>query len=413
MAAAAAARWSYSNHQQWVLGLNLPAVGRGGDAVKNCLNAAGLQLFGNCVTNVDKLGSSLIAQLYVALTGHHQHGKVDAVTVVAILGGVRRQTARGWYKALEERGWGCAFTAGVEAVGSPREAVGSSQEAVGLSSEIVETALPEVAEVEAAAIVDADSDEEDLGLEMDCVARGRRPCLDVWREHPNYSIGIRLAELSTMWLVHGWQIKSFPMFTNWLKQQAPGIIGNLNHSTRFLQSLQGSLIQACHTCMAASLHAIIPATGMPSLLSRIIDVVSINSASLLPVIYIHTSSEGALTWSLLGCPCSEQIPSAVGEQSTASGSTRWFGLHSGEHLVRKVHHVEESFHLHRADRGYRLVVSMADQAIQGKGSVRFTEKECDIDQLPYSPLKEGVCKFHVADGVGTNVDKIVRGDTCF
>ena len=65
----------------------------------------------------------------------------------------------------------------------------------------------------------------------------------------------------------------------------------------------------------------------------------------------------------------------------------------------------ESFHLRRADRAYRLAVSIADQAIQGEGSVRFTEKECEIDRLPYLQLKEGVCKFHVADGVGTNVDK--------
>ena len=209
-----------------------------------------------------------------------------------------------------------------------------------------------------------------------------------------------------MWLVHGWQIASFPKFTNWLKEQAPGIIGNLNHSTRFVQSFQASLIQACHTCIATSLHALVPATGMPSLLSRVIDVVSINSASLLPVIYIHTAPEGGLTWSLLSCPCLEDIPSAVGERNAASGSTRWFGLHSGEHLVHKVHLVEQSFHLRREDRAYRLAVTVVDQAIQGDGSVRFTEKECEIDRLPYSPLKEGVCKFHVADGVGTNVDKL-------
>ena len=164
------------------------------------------------------------------------------------------------------------------------------------------------------------------------------------------------------------------------------------------------MVQACHTCTAASLHALVPATGMPTFLSRVIDVVSISSASLLPAIYIHTALEGGLTWSLLDCPCLEHIPSAVGEKNAASGSTRWFGLHSGEHLVHKVHLVEESFHLRRADRAYRLAVSIADQAIQGEGSTRFTEKECEIDQLPYSPLKEGVCKFHVADGVATNVD---------
>ena len=83
-------------------------------------------------------------------------------------------------------------------------------------------------QVEVAAVFDAESDEEDLGLDIDYVAKGKMSRLDIWREHPNYSIGIRLAELSTMWLVHGWQVQAFPMFTNWLQQQAPGIIGNLN-----------------------------------------------------------------------------------------------------------------------------------------------------------------------------------------
>ena len=49
-------------------------------------------------------------------------------------------------------------------------------------------------------------------------------------------------------------------------------------------------------------------------------------------------------------------------------------------------------------------VFASDQAIQGQGSVRFTEKECQLDRLPFKPLVEGVCKFHVADGVGSNVD---------
>ena len=33
-----------------------------------------------------------------------------------------------------------------------------------------------------------------------------------------------------------------------------------------------------------------------------------------------------------------------------------------------------------------------------------------MDGLPSQPLAEGVCKFHVADGVGTNVDKL-HGET--
>ena len=87
-------------------------------------------------------------------------------------------------------------------------------------------------------------------------------------------------------------------------------------------------------------------------------------------------------------------------------ATRWFGLHSGEQLINTVHRVEGLYRLHRADRAFRLVVTVADQAIQGEGSVRFTQKESSMDSLPFKPLAEGVCKFHVSDGVGTNVDKL-------
>ena len=52
------------------------------------------------------------------------------------------------------------------------------------------------------------------------------------------------------------------------------------------------------------------ATGTPSFLSRIIDVVSINSFSLLPTIHVYTTCEGKLSWALLGCPCLEHLPGA-------------------------------------------------------------------------------------------------------
>ena len=51
-------------------------------------------------------------------------------------------------------------------------------------------------------------------------------------------------------------------------------------------------------------------------------------------------------------------------------------------------------------------MTVADQAIQGEGSVRFTQKECTMENLPVKPLAEGVCKFHITDGVGSNVDKL-------
>ena len=229
-----------------------------------------------------------------------------------------------------------------------------------------------------------------------------------------------------MWLVHGWQKSTFSEFTAWLNQQAVGCIGFLNHSQRWLSGFQASLIQACHTCTASSLHALVPATGTPSFLSRIIDVVSISSFSLLPIIHVYTTCEGKLSWAFLECPSLEHLPGAAaarrkeaGKEAAAVGAgkeaaavatgtlaTRWFGLHSAEQLINTVHRVEGTYRMYRADRAFRVAVTVADQAIQGVGSVRFTQKESNMDSLPFKPLAEGVCMFHVSDGVGNNVDKL-------
>ena len=102
--------------------------------------------------------------------------------------------------------------------------------------------------------------------------------------------GLRVAELSTMWLVNGWSRALFPRFMLWARERFPHQLGNLNHSARFLDDFLPSLAAAAHTCTAASLHAVVPATGLPSLLSRVVDTVSINDRSLLPVIHIYTDS---------------------------------------------------------------------------------------------------------------------------
>ncbi len=81
------------------------------------------------------------------------------------------------------------------------------------------------------------------------------------------------------------------------------------------------------------------------------------------------------------------------EEGVARGipPKRWFGVHSGEHMIKTVHRVEQSFHLGQTDRAFRLLVTVADQAIQGEGSVRFTQKERSRDGLAHDPLAEGVC----------------------
>ncbi len=51
------------------------------------------------------------------------------------------------------------------------------------------------------------------------------------------------------------------------------------------------------------------------------------------------------------------------------------------------------------------MLTVADQAIQGPGSVQFTTLERNLDGLPPDPLAEAVCKCHIADGAGCGVDK--------
>ena len=420
-----AGRWSYSSNTMWVPGQNIPALRAGGIQGGQSLNAAGMQLFGNCVKNAGRLPSKTLHELYVTLTGKKNALGVDAVSVVAALGGVSIKTARQWYNQMDAMGWSSAFTPGQSSIvaGAKQEKeldVGSSQVAVGTFGS--EALLPDVLPAVGGEAVET---EEESYFDCDLSACGQKcpPArMEVWREHPNFSVGLRLAELATMWLVHGWQKSTFSQFAAWMNRQAVGCIGTLNHSERWLNGFQASLIQACHTCTASSLHALVPATGTPSFLSRIIDVVSINSFSLLPTIHVYTTCEGKLSWALLDCPCLEHLPGAAaarrkeaaavgaGKEAAAVGAgthaTRWFGLHSGEQLINTVHRVEGLYRLHRADRAFRLAVTVVDQAIQGEGSVRFTQKESSMDSLPLKPLAEGVCKFHVSDGVGTNVDKL-------
>jgi len=302
-------RWVYNGHKNWVPGQNCPALVKGGLQGGHSLNAAGLQFFGNCVTNMGKVSPELRQQLYTELvSGRRTAAAVDVVTLVSALGGVSSKTARSWRDTLDKRGWASAFQHGDVSVASASEsfevAVGTSNGG-GIDEDML---LPDFVQPMNEEIAMRDRDQElDDYLEScppECRPRG---FLEQWREHPNFAIGMRVAELSTIWLAHGWQKEVFSMFTWWLSQLGPDVIGNLNHTKRWLTGFQASLIQACQVGTASSLHAVLLATGMPSFLSRIIDVVSIDSQSLLPVVHIYTTVEGKLSWSLLDCPCLEHI----------------------------------------------------------------------------------------------------------
>ena len=134
-----ASRWSYRGADSWIPGQNIPAVGRGGSSHRQSLNAAGIQFFGNCITNAAKLPHAVQKEIYTALTGHRHHPKVDAVTVVSVLGAVSLKTARSWHQTLEEKGWSAGFT-----VGTPESCLASTQEAEMVDMDALPEVLPAV-----------------------------------------------------------------------------------------------------------------------------------------------------------------------------------------------------------------------------------------------------------------------------
>ena len=105
-------RWSYASNASWVPGENIPALHAGGVNGGHSLNAAGMQLFGNCVSNLERLPMKTLKELYSTLTGNITAPCVDAVSVAAVLGGVHRKTARQWSASLRAKDWSAAFTQG-------------------------------------------------------------------------------------------------------------------------------------------------------------------------------------------------------------------------------------------------------------------------------------------------------------
>ena len=122
----------YNGHKNWVPGQNCPALVKGGLQGGHSLNAAGLQFFGNCVTNMGKVSPELRQQLYKELvSGRRTAAAVDVVTLVSALGGVSSKTARSWRDTLHKRGWASAFQHGDVWVASASE---SFEVAVGTSN---------------------------------------------------------------------------------------------------------------------------------------------------------------------------------------------------------------------------------------------------------------------------------------
>jgi hypothetical protein len=398
-------RWGYRGRTVWKPGENVPALRRGGGPQRSTLNAAGMQLIGNFLTNAEKIPKELRSKMCVLMTDR-QVGNVDSLSFVAIMGGVSRKTMRSWRVALDRHRWQFSVAHGADNADKPQCEPLAAPQCEPLAAQSAATLPPEPNFEEGPV---NDDEERDLGEVGEQGGAVPIPLEDMYR------VGIRMAELATMWHVHGWSKCEFPQFMLWARENFPHMLGNLNHSTRFLHDFLPSLAAAGHVCTSASLHAIVPALGLPSLLTRVIDIVSVKSRSLLPTIHIYTNTKGALSWALAGCPCLEYVEvgsgssvQAVGCASSQGASSQNvsnnFGFHKAPQIVKSVHQVEEALGIKRDDRAWRVVCTVGDQAIQGPGSVRFSKRECQVDGLPEDPHSEGICQFHVADGVGCHVD---------
>merc|ERR1712051_1105716 len=111
----------------------------------------------------------------------------------------------------------------------------------------------------------------------------------------------------------------FPKFSVWINTACgPAIggtppFGNTNHSRHFITEFAQSLKHAVDFSTYASVHALVPATGLASDLTRIIDIVTIGGVSLLVIVHVLTDPEGKLAWHALGCPALDGDSAAAGD----------------------------------------------------------------------------------------------------
>ena len=66
----------------------------------------------------------------------------------------------------------------------------------------------------------AQNEKEEENSDVD-ISDVRGGLLDKWKQHEQYSMGMRLAELSVMWHVNGWSNQKFPCFLAWATKHFP------------------------------------------------------------------------------------------------------------------------------------------------------------------------------------------------
>ena len=260
-------------------GQNLPAC-----HPRHVLTSMEAQIIGNLFANLALMPEDIRMQMHSCFkkrddcakgTGKGGVRRSSIETLVADLLAVDRNKIRKYKRRYDKDH--AAFGAGMQTTAADVDDLSNSH--LEDPSSLRESMLPSVDAL--------DEEESDVDLDMPAVREG---LIDTWKQHERYAIGMRLAELSVMWHVNGWAKQKFPCFLAWATKHFPYAFGNINHSKRFMDSFLPSVVQATHSCLASTLHACVPALGLPSLLTRIIDVVSIHGRRLLPTIHVFTDS---------------------------------------------------------------------------------------------------------------------------
>lgn len=396
----------------WLPGSNVVAVSRGRG---KALSLDAFQILGNSLRHIHHVTPSHRAEIANLLGLPPRQRGFDPPALVAALTCLNVKTVRGLYTSLQACGWS-SVACGARSFGACTiaEASGSVDPGslIGLTSRPLATSqerrLPQVQPEDHSDIANSEeSDSLDLDVTEEATGSEHKSVLETWQTHPHYLPSIRMAQLSTFWITSGLPHMKFASFIAWANSHVSDgtelAFGNINHSHHFLSEFAASIADAVRYCTCASLHARLPATGLPSDLTRIIDIVTIGGVGLLVVLYIQTDTEGNLIWNVVDCCPVERYLKA---RKLAIGSKRGnFQFHSAEQLVALVHRSEAAFRIMKADRVFRMVRTVADGAIAGPKSIKFVRQECIQDGVAYNPLKEGVCFFHAADNVFAGSDR--------
>ena len=402
--------WRQGMEFSWSPGNNVAAISRGRG---KSLSLDAFQIIGNLLRqtrDVTPDHRADIANLF-GLT-QRQRG-FDAPALVAGLTSLNVKTVRGIYTSLEASDWsGAACIARSYGARTLIEAASSMDPGAlpALSRPLAtsqERPLPQVEPGECSDIADSEeSDSLDFTKEV-TGSEQQKSILETWQTHPHYLPSIRMAQLSTFWITSGLPHMKFPSFISWANSHVSDgkglAFGNINHSHHFISEFAASIADAVRYCTCAGLHARLPATGLPSDLTRIMDIVTIGGVGLLVVLYINTDTEGNLVWNVVDCCPVERYLKARKLAIGSKGGN--FQFHSAAQLVALVHRSEAAFRITRFDRVLRMARTVADGAIAGPNSIKFVREECIVDGVPFNPLKEGVCSFHAADNAFAASDR--------